>query len=80
MNKSNCIGCRNNFYNGNNDLGVSECWSLKSAKIITRYQIYSHTPTYKENFIKTRKPSCYHQQGVFFANSLDGYPSRGKDV
>ncbi len=28
-----CGGCRNDFYNGNNDLGVKECWSLKTARI-----------------------------------------------
>lgn len=78
MNKMHCAGCRNNFYNGNNNLGVSECWSLKTAKLITRYQIYSHVPTYRENFIKVRKPSCYHQQGVYFTDSLNGYPSKGK--
>jgi hypothetical protein len=41
MNKSHCAGCRNNFYNSNNGLGVSECRSLETAKLITRYQIYS---------------------------------------
>lgn len=28
-----CAGCRNNFYNGNNDLGVAQCWSLEEAKV-----------------------------------------------
>jgi hypothetical protein len=31
-----CSGCRNNFYNGNNDLGVSKCWSLANAKVVWR--------------------------------------------
>lgn len=26
-----CSGCRDNFYNGNNPLGVKECWCLKDA-------------------------------------------------
>ncbi len=28
-----CVGCRNNFYNGNNSYGIAECWSYKSARI-----------------------------------------------
>lgn len=27
-----CGGCHNDFYNGNNPLGVKECWSLGRAK------------------------------------------------
>lgn len=27
-----CAGCRNDFYNGHNDLGVKECWSREDAK------------------------------------------------
>ena len=28
-----CSGCREDFYNGHNDLGVTECWNLASAKV-----------------------------------------------
>ena len=31
--KTLCIGCTENFYNGNNDLGVTECWNYKSGTI-----------------------------------------------
>ena len=31
-----CGGCRQNFYNGNNDIGVSECWSLAKSKLKKR--------------------------------------------
>lgn len=31
--KSMCVGCSENFYNGNNSYGVSECWNFKSAKV-----------------------------------------------
>jgi len=79
MDKKHCVGCRNNFYNGNNDIGVSECWSLKNAKLKTRYSIGWWTPTLKENFIKVRVPSCYHQNGsVFYTDSIASYPSGAK--
>ena len=32
--KRNCIGCRDNFYNGNNNLGVKECWGFKTAELV----------------------------------------------
>lgn len=27
-----CVGCHNNFYNGNNPYGIKRCWMLDSAK------------------------------------------------
>ena len=32
--RKHCTGCEDNFYNGNNDLGVNECWSLDNMKLI----------------------------------------------
>ncbi len=29
-----CLGCADDFYNGNNNLGVKECWNLKSSKVV----------------------------------------------
>ena len=29
-----CVGCRENFYNGNNEYGIMECWCLKDAKVV----------------------------------------------
>lgn len=76
MDKKHCIGCRNNFYNGNNDIGVKECWYLKDAKIITRYEIGYHTPTYKENFRKVKKPNCYSRVGTYYMNNIGGFKNR----
>lgn len=67
MNKSNCIGCEDNFYNGNNDLGVKECFRLKSAKIVKKKKIpLSQVPPWKQKPIKV--PSCYRQKGYVFWN------------
>lgn len=40
-----CAGCRDDFYNGNNPMGVKECWMLKTAKIVTRYRTGTWTKT-----------------------------------
>ena len=31
-----CSGCYENIYNGNNTVGVKECWNLKSAKLVMK--------------------------------------------
>lgn len=58
--RKHCSGCRQNFYNGNNNLGIKECWSLAKAKLVTRYKIYWWTAMDKaSNFTEVRVLSCY---------------------
>lgn len=60
-----CFGCRQNFYNGNNDLGVKECWSLESAKMIWRKQVSIHQrPPWDQK--AERFMSCYQRQGYVY--------------
>jgi len=35
-----CLGCREDFYNGKNDLGIPECWCLKDAKLVWRREVH----------------------------------------
>jgi len=65
MNKSDCAGCRNDFYNHRTGFdGATECWSFKDAKIGTLYSISPNAPQDNaSNFVKVRKPLCYHQDG-----------------
>lgn len=66
MDKKHCVGCDNNFYNGNNPLGIKECTHFKDAKLIFRYRIGWWVPqTRKENFVKVTVPNCYTQIGKF---------------
>ena len=63
MDKKHCYGCDNNFYNGNNELGVKECWSFKDAKLVKRISIgHWENPPYKDKTVRTI-PSCYHERG-----------------
>ena len=55
-----CAGCDDDFYNGNNPLGVSECWSLNDAKLVWKREIHiSQCPPF------TQKPrrffNCYRR-------------------
>ena len=63
MNKKHCSGCRNNFYNGNNNFGVKECWSLKGAKLVSRIPIgHWENPPYL-NKKKVKVLNCWHGEG-----------------
>ncbi len=67
MKKQNCSGCEDNFYNGNNDLGVKKCWNFKDAKIIQRKKVgLSDRPPY--NWKPQKFPNCYRQKGYVFIN------------
>jgi len=62
--KKYCIGCDQNFYNGNNPLGIKECWHFKDAKVATRYCIGINTPQdRKENFWKVKTLNCHTETG-----------------
>ena len=59
-----CAGCRNNFYNQPGKSTSGECWSLKSAKVVTRYKLGWWTaPTQPGAFKEVKVLSCYHQPG-----------------
>ena len=73
--KSDCIGCRNNFYNGNNDLGVKECSSFKSrGRLVTKYRINYNTPmNIRSAYQKVKVPACYHQPGYAYLEEIPHY-------
>lgn len=60
MDKRHCVGCKDNFYN----CGDRECWSLKNARLITRYRIHMDAPMGKRsNFTKVTVPNCFYGGG-----------------
>jgi hypothetical protein len=61
-----CSGCRNDFYNDHNDIGVKQCWSLKDAEVVTRYRIGWWTqPTSAKAFQKVTTLDCHHATGRY---------------
>lgn len=57
-----CSGCRDDFYNGHNELGVKQCWALKDAVIVPRLLIpINVAPPYKGWKPRT-VPNCYHME------------------
>ena len=58
MDKKHCIGCRDNFYNGQNPYGIERCWLLDKAILTMRKEVHvDQSPpwTQKPRLI----PSCY---------------------
>jgi len=62
-----CQGCRNNFYNGNNDLGVAECWNLSAAKLVSRKRVslWQSPPWLQE---PEKVLSCRDESGYVFVD------------
>lgn len=58
-----CDGCRENFYNGNNDLGVQRCWSLDTAKVVERKFVhFNDVPPWNRQPVETTF-SCHRRKG-----------------
>ena len=57
--KAMCSGCRENFYNGHNSLGVSECWHFKSARVVDKAGHSSIHVMYGPDVLKKKTLSCW---------------------
>lgn len=67
MDKSRCVGCRENFYNGNNTLGVKECWSFKTAQLIMRKEVsINQVPPWNQE--PRQFPNCYCREGYVYVS------------
>ena len=63
MNKSHCAGCWNNHYNID-PKWPDGCWSLKDAKVVTKFEIGMDSPmNVKDNYRKVRRPDCFRTGG-----------------
>jgi len=72
-----CSGCRNDFYNGHNDLGVKRCWSAKDGRMVKRYATGTWTlPTTKGAFREVHVPSCYHRDGTHYTDRVPDFVKR----
>jgi len=62
-----CAGCSENFYNGNNNLGIKECCYLKDAKVVWKKPVgVNERPPWKNK--ARRVLDCYRQKGVYWTD------------
>lgn len=74
MNKNKCLGCHNDFYNGKNDLGIKQCWSFKTAKIVKRFRLHVDTPMNQRSGYKAVKvPNCYSMPRYIHVEKIPDY-------
>lgn len=75
MTKKDCIGCEDNFYNGNNPYGVQECWCFdKKKKLETRFRLSVDTcMDCRAGYTKFKKPPCFHQKRFVFLKAIPSY-------
>jgi hypothetical protein len=74
MNKKHCHGCRDDFYNGHNPYGVEECWMLKDAKLVTKFELSTATPmNIRSAYTKLKRPNCYNSKGYVYLDTIPGY-------
>lgn len=68
-----CRGCRDDFYNGHNELGVKRCWALKDAKVVKRWRIGTWTsPSQPGAFLEVETLSCHYAPGKY--SHVDNLP------
>ena len=61
-----CVGCRQDFYNGKNDLGVARCWHLQGAELVKRWRLPWWTrPTVPRAFVEVQTYHCHHEPGRY---------------
>ncbi len=63
--RKHCVGCEQDFYNGNNPYGVKECWSLDNAKMESRKKVpMNQRPPWTQS--PREVLSCFQQKGYVF--------------
>ena len=61
-----CSGCKNDFYNGRQNVTTFGCWSLEDAKVVTRWHIdWCTAPTFPGAFRKMQTYDCHHAPGRY---------------
>lgn len=74
VDRSHCAGCRDDFYNDHNPMGVKECWLLKKAELVIRYRTHRDAmPASKGAFTEVRVPNCMNGNGWYYRQTLPDF-------
>lgn len=58
-----CSGCRESFYNGNNDFNIKECWNLSSARLAHKRFVPAWMEPPWDGIPVERTLSCHRREG-----------------
>jgi len=75
MTLTDCLGCRDDFYNDKNPLGVKRCWSFDEKKVlVTKYRIHYNTPMNRRSgYSQVSIPPCYTMGGFVHLDQIPDY-------
>ena len=75
MKLSDCLGCRDDFYNDKNPLGVKRCWSFDEKKaLVTKHRIHYDTPMGRRSgYTEVSVPPCYHMDHFVHLKKIPEY-------
>ena len=68
MDIKHCAGCRNDFYNGRQNVTGNTCWSLAEAKLIMRKEVHiNQVPPWKQ--AARQLPDCYSKPQFVYVSA-----------
>jgi hypothetical protein len=60
-----CVGCRDNFYNGNNPYNVKRCWMLPKATLVMKKRVHiNQVPPWNQPPVEVFQ--CRREDGYVF--------------
>lgn len=72
-----CIGCRDDFYNGKNQIGVKECWMRKNATLVPRLIIHVDQPPPYLGIKERVVPDCFKMDRHVTVNAAHALDAKG---
>ncbi len=72
--KKDCLGCIDDYYNGKNTIGVTECWMFKDAEIVSKFRLHRDSSmNNRNNYQEVQKPKCYREKNFVFLGQIPEY-------
>lgn len=62
LDRKHCVGCEDDFYNGNNPYGIQECWGRTGAKFDNYRLVHVDLPPPYLGLEIQKLPTCYKKK------------------
>lgn len=74
MDAKHCAGCRDDFYNDHNPMGVKKCWLLDKAKLVRRFRTHRDAmPATPGAFKEVEVPDCMNGNGWYYLKDVPSF-------
>lgn len=69
-----CSGCRDDFYNDHNPMGVKKCWLRDKATMVRRFRAHRDAmPASRGAFTEVCVPDCMNGNGLYYSRELPSF-------